>query len=229
MLFQVEGTQIYLLASMHKLPKEYSEFPPAILKAYQQSEKCIFEENIFTPRYPYPPFTNEDGSKQYWVQSLEITGKISEECGYYLPFGFDHQLLELTIKDRKQLDFLDTENNCNGFAFAPKEEQLKMLELFTNHRDEIATFLRRLYTAWREWDIVTLTELLNSQFALFPETYKRLITSRNRIWIPKLIEIANSKTQTLVTVGAFHFLREDGLCQQTEKHGLNLLEIPINT
>ena len=100
-----------------------------------------------------------------------------------------------------------------------------MFNLFKNYRDEIATFLSRAYAAWRVWDTITLTELLDSQFALFPETYYRLITTRNKTWLPKILTLANSGTQALITVGAFHFLREDGICQQARDHGINLVEL----
>jgi uncharacterized protein YbaP (TraB family) len=123
---------------------------------------------------------------------------------------------------------LDIENVCNVFASAPTEEQNLFLDLVTNQPDKFIEDLRSLYAAWRNWDVITLAEILNLRFALFPEMYRHLITIRNQLWCPKIISTIRTGIPALIVPGTLHYIGTDGICQQTRNHGYDLLEIPLH-
>lgn len=229
MLFQVVGTQVYLLAAMHLLPEEWQDLRPPIWQAYLQSETCIFEDNVLSPRFPFPPMKDDLHNYYPWAQALIVTNDLVKETGLVDKYGIDTQLLHQAFADKKTIDYLDNENACNAFARVSIKEQVLMLEFVLNQSHEIKTFLERIYSAWREWDTIALAELLEIQFSLFPETYHNLVTLRNHMWGPKIIDAITNGVPTLVAVGALHFIGVDGICQQVENHGHNLLKISTGT
>lgn len=225
MLFQVEGTQVYLLASMHLLPEEWRNLRTPIWQAYRKSKICIFEDNVLVPRHPFPPMKSDLNTFYPWAQALIKSSELANEIGLTAEYGIDSQLLKKAIEDRITIDFLDTENACNAFVRAPIGEQELMLDMVLNQPHEVKTMLQGIYSTWRKWDVIALTELLEKQFRLFPETYHHLITLRNNAWSFKIINTITTRVPAIIAVGALHFIGNDGICHQVKNHGFNLLKI----
>jgi len=228
LLFQVKGTHVYFIASFHRLPIDNYYLPAAVWSAYQQSKICIFEDNPLTGLHPCPPMKSDQNVYYPWAQALLLSTKLAESLGFVVSCCVDSQLLRESIEDKKTLDYLDIENVCNVFASAPIEEQNLFLDLVTNHSDKYIENLRRHYTAWRNWDVETLTEMLNLNFTLFPEMYRHLITLRNQLWCPKIVSTISSGDPAIIVAGASHFIGTEGICQLTMNHGYDLLEIPLD-
>jgi len=102
-----------------------------------------------------------------------------------------------------------------------KEQEL-MLDITLNHPEKIKSLLNEIYSAWREWNIASLAELLNIQVSMCPELHKRLVTTRNLAWSPKIISTITNGASAIITFGALHFLGVDGICHQIEDHGHHL-------
>jgi len=219
MLFKVKNTQVYLLASMHLLPKEWKVLPPSTIEAYRQSEFCVFEDNPIKSIYPYPPMKNDRNIFYPWIQSIIKTNELAKELGLFPEYGIDLQLFNKAIADQKKISYLDEENACNAFAQAPIKEQELMLDITLNHPEKIKSLLNEIYSAWREWNIASLAELLNIQVSMCPELHKRLVTTRNLAWSPKIISTITNGASAIITFGALHFLGVDGICHQIEDHG----------
>lgn len=225
MLFQVEGTQVYLLASIHSLPQNNNHINPEILRAYQQSEICVFEDDHKNQRTQPPPTHHDDGTQRIWYQALLKINSIARDNGFLFSSGIEETIFEKAQNDKKKIEFLDNENSNNAYAFAPIQEQTELLALANNNPEEVVNFLNGIYTAWRIWNTIALTEALETQFARFPEIYSRLHTARNQVWMPKILAIITNGSPALIIAGAFHFVGTEGICHQTHQHNFTLLEV----
>jgi len=185
----------------------------------------MFEDDTTNERHQPPNFRNGDGSLQPWAKAQQIIGSIAVESGFEFGSGLDSFLFKKSIEDKKEIEFLDIEDCRHAYSLAPIREQESMLSFAVNHREKVVDFLQGIYTAWRVWDVAALAEALQGQFCLFPETYGRLVTVRNQIWMPKILATISAGSSALIVAGAFHFVGPEGLCLQTKNHGYNLLEI----
>ena len=77
-----------------------------------------------------------------------------------------------------------------------------------------------LVQAWRKGDAEKIDELMAEDIkASQPKLYKKLITDRNRNWLP-LIEAGQKRLQTrFVLVGVGHLVGPDGIIETLKKKG----------
>jgi uncharacterized protein YbaP (TraB family) len=225
MIFQVENTRVFLIPSMHLLPEEWRGLRPHIWRAYRQSAVCIFEENAFAPRFPFPPMMKDADTYFPWAQALIRSSELAGAIGLSADCGLDAQLLTKALEDGINIEYLDTENACNALARAPLAEQEDMLAMVLDKPDELQALLKNIYLSWLTWDVTALTSLLESQCRLFPETYHHLVTRRNLVWSNRIFQIIDSGVPAIITVGALHFVGCHGICRQADLRGHTLLEI----
>ena len=135
--------------------------------------------------------------------------------------GVDMFFYELASKDKKVVEGLET-----------VDEQLDyVVSMADGNEDEFVTYslkdlknvkqqFKTLANAWRKGDVGKLDELMVAELKTQqPKLYKKLITDRNRNWLP-LID-ANQKTPRtkFVLVGVGHLVGPDGIIEALKKKG----------
>lgn len=120
----------------------------------------------------------------------------------------------------EQLDFLVTMADGNEDEFV--RHSLRELK---GAREEFG----RLATAWRSGDAAGLEELLTGRMKREqPALYRRLISERNRAWLPRIVAKRKPGQTGFVLVGAAHLVGEDGIIEALKKMGyvVERLDIP---
>jgi uncharacterized protein YbaP (TraB family) len=183
----------------------------------------------------YRAFTNHAGNVGLPMMLLEqftpamaaeaVEGMELMKLGFDPAFGLDKHFYRLAKKDGKQIIPLES-----------IEAQLDLLNGLTKQEGEwfMKTTLKEIETlkkdfgeiikAWEVGDSNRLAKLLNEAKGESPALFKRLLTDRNESWMPKLVELANGKTNAIVIVGAGHLVGKEGLVERLQAKGFKITQ-----
>ena len=56
-------------------------------------------------------------------------------------------------------------------------------------------------------------------FEEFPEVFKRMVTDRNRTWLPQIEELLAGERDAMVVVGSMHLVGEGGIVNLLREKG----------
>jgi uncharacterized protein len=127
-------------------------------------------------------------------------------------YGVDQHYFTAAKAAKKRIVPLETPEFqlklLTGFSKEEGEAAVKSLlqELESTRKD-----LPAMITAWRTGDAAKLELLLNDARKDAPAVFQRLVTDRNRRWVPKLEELARGKAPVIVIVGAGHLVGKDSV------------------
>jgi len=135
--------------------------------------------------------------------------------------GVDRHYYERAIKDKKIVKGLET-----------VDEQIDyVVSMADGNEDEFVTYsirdlktLKQKYAtlvhAWRTGDSKKLEELMVTEIqAGSPELYKKLLTDRNRNWLPMIDAFGRTPQREFVLVGVAHLAGPDGIIEALRKKG----------
>ncbi|HKI70695.1 MAG TPA: TraB/GumN family protein, partial [Verrucomicrobiae bacterium] len=91
--------------------------------------------------------------------------------------------------------------------------------------DETRKLFGKMITAWKTGDSKALARLLNSSMRETPSIYKRLVTDRNKRWVPKIEELLRGKQNAIVIVGAGHLVGKEGVVELLRKRGWRIVQL----
>jgi uncharacterized protein YbaP (TraB family) len=97
-------------------------------------------------------------------------------------------------------------------------QTLKELEQFETEFEQIVR-------AWAAGQEKQLRDLLLDNFKEYPDIYAKLISERNRNWLPKIQRHLQGTTKTLVVVGAAHLVGPDGIVELLKRHGYSVEQL----
>jgi len=104
------------------------------------------------------------------------------------------------------------------------EDQEKML-MQGQGPDSTMHQLMTIKDAWVAGNTVKLDSLLNSQMGRSASLFAKLVTDRNKSWIPKLEELARGKDDALVVVGAAHLVGKEGVLALLKAKGYTIEQL----
>ena len=91
--------------------------------------------------------------------------------------------------------------------------------------DKNSPDFERLMSAWRRGDANFLAESTRAGFGDFPAMADRLLTNRNRNWIPKLVGYLRSGQTYFVVVGSAHMGGPDGVLALLQARGYKIEQL----
>ena len=103
-----------------------------------------------------------------------------------------------------QIDLLD------GLPAKTQEESLLQT---LKELDQFEAEFEQLVRAWASGQEKQLDNLLLQSFKEYPDVYAKLISERNRNWLPKIESHLQGGNKTLVVVGAAHLVGRDGVVE----------------
>jgi hypothetical protein len=134
--------------------------------------------------------------------------------------GVDKHFFPLARKASKEivpLEPVDFQINLlTGFT---KQEGELLMKATLKDIDNLKKDLAELLKAWKTGDADKLEKLLNEAMKESPAIYKRMLTDRNRNWIPKIEELARGEKNAVVIVGAAHLVGKEGVVELLRKKG----------
>lgn len=135
--------------------------------------------------------------------------------------GVDQYFHERAMKDGKGIERLESVDEQIDFVVTMADGTENE---FVTHSLEDMKDLRedfgRLLQAWRKGDSGTLNELLIAEMkARHPVLYGKLITARNRNWLPLIEGYQKTPATEFILVGAAHLVGDDGILAALKRKG----------
>jgi uncharacterized protein YbaP (TraB family) len=94
------------------------------------------------------------------------------------------------------------------------------------HRIPISMVIQGdLIDAWHRHDDAALETLLTNRLALLPVTFGNALTRRNHLWMPALLKQVAEAIPTLIVVGAFHCVGDEGLPELLKRASVRLSRV----
>jgi uncharacterized protein YbaP (TraB family) len=139
--------------------------------------------------------------------------------------GLDQHFFQLARKAEKKIVPLETVDFqidlITGFS---QEEGELIMKTTLKDIDTTDKLLGELIDGWRNGDAEALQKLLNHAMADAPAIFKRLVTDRNRQWVPKIQEWCRGDQSVIVIVGAGHLVGPEGVVEMLRKQGLKVVQ-----
>ena len=140
-------------------------------------------------------------------------------------YGVDRHFFTLARKADKNIVPLETlDFQLDLLTSFSKEEGELLVKTTLKEIDTMEKELTDLLKAWQTGDSAKLEKLLNEAKQDAPVIYKRLVTDRNRQWLPKLEELARGKDNAIVIVGAGHLVGTNGIVELLKRKGYRLTQ-----
>ena len=160
-----------------------------------------------------------------WFCAMTIEVFSYRKAGFNGDNGIDKQIYGWARQDSKAVRWLEPPaahiGLFTGMGDALSREFLAsaMDESGGDAGDDPAELLR----AWRENDVGAIETLDRQLKAGYPGVYQRLLSDRNRSWMPQLKRLLDGGEPQLIVVGAAHLVGPDGIIPQLRARGYKVL------
>lgn len=161
-----------------------------------------------------------------WMAALTLMSFELEKAGYSPASGIDTHFWNRAGeagKDRSALETVDFQVSL--FADLTPGESLSFLEYTLADLETVIPLMEELSAKWREGDTTYVQEMMGSEFDDFPELYEKLISNRNKAWMPAIEELLAGEGSALVVVGAMHLVGVDGVVEMLRKRGYTVTQL----
>jgi uncharacterized protein YbaP (TraB family) len=139
--------------------------------------------------------------------------------------GLDKHFFPLARKAEKEVVPLETVDfQVSLMTEFTKEEGNSLMKTTLKELKNMGKDLNDLLKAWEVGDSAKLEKLLHEAMADEPAIYKRLITDRNKSWIPKIEEFLRGGKNAVVIVGAAHLVGKEGVVELLRKKGYKIVQ-----
>lgn len=155
-----------------------------------------------------------------WLLALTLSVMEMQRAGLKPQFGIEQHFIQRMRSDGKQgLGLESIDEQLALFAEGSSEEQDQQLRQTLEQMPEMDEQLERMLALWRAGDGEALHAMMKEEMADYPALYERLISERNRNWIPELEAQLADPGNELVVVGAAHLVGEDGVVELLRQRG----------
>jgi len=161
-----------------------------------------------------------------WFLSLSLVAMKVQQLGYNAQHGVDQHFFERARKAKKEVLGLETADfQINLLDSLPAKTQEEALLQTLKELDQFETEFEQLVRAWAAGQESQLDKLLLESFKEYPEVYAKLISERNRNWLPKIESHFQGGNKTLVVVGAAHLVGRDGVVELLKRKGYSVEQL----
>lgn len=104
------------------------------------------------------------------------------------------------------------------------DSQAVLLLAFIGLDRESAEF-KKTVTAWKRGDIDAVDRIVREDYGQVPSVQRRIITDRNRRWLPEIIQWLQSGETTMVVAGTAHMAGSEGLPALLKAQGFQVEQL----
>jgi uncharacterized protein YbaP (TraB family) len=159
-----------------------------------------------------------------WMVTMTLLFLELEKNGISPTDGLDLYFSNKAKKDGKQTGGLeDVYNHIELISSFEEAFDDSIIESFIQEVEAVQVVMESLIKSWRAGNEAEIDEYLSENMRKeFPKLYKRLLTDRNRDWIPTLETLMDSGKRTLVIVGVGHLVGENSVINLLKSRGYKL-------
>lgn len=236
MYFQLFGTNVRLLGSMHMFPAANPNMPAWVAQAYEWSESLVFESD---PSTILPLFKSQAGQSLKGLLSPEVLSVLEAfwpTNGPLSPLnemrpwaalllaatlnqqtseGVEPRFLRSVVENSKPFWFLETTQEvAAAFESVPLEEVQASLALLVSDLSAPQRMLNQMHIAWLQRDLKGVHDVASqSPSFAFPGIRSAILDRRNRAWAPVINDALENPERTLIVVGALHLYGQGNLIE----------------
>jgi len=161
-----------------------------------------------------------------WFLSLSLVAMKMQQLGYDAQHGVDRHFFERAKTAKKDILGLETADfQLNLLDSLPAKTQEESLLQTLKELDQFETEFEQIMGAWAAGQEKQLNDLLLKSFKEYPDIYAKLISERNRTWLPKIESHFQGGNKTLVVVGAAHLVGRDGVVELLRRKGYSVEQL----
>jgi len=161
-----------------------------------------------------------------WFLSLSLVVMKMQQLGYDAQHGVDRHFFDRARKAKKEVLGLETADfQINLLDSLPAKTQEESLLQTLKELDQFETEFEQVVRAWAAGHEKQLDNLLLESFKEYPDVYAKLISERNRNWLPKIESHFQGGNKTLVVVGAAHLVGRDGVVELLKRKGYSVEQL----
>lgn len=155
-----------------------------------------------------------------WMAALALTSIELMKSGFSVDAGLDLHLAQRARKAGKKIEAFETADyQVSLFSDMGEDESCAFLRYTLKDMESVVAQLGDLTRAWKSGDVATLSALLTEAFSDEPELFERLVTVRNRAWLPQIEGLLKGDDTAMVVVGALHMVGPGGLIEMLRDRG----------
>ncbi len=156
-----------------------------------------------------------------WLLTLTLMAMELEKNGISPRDGVDLYFSNKAKKDGKNTGGLeDIHKHIELVSSLEEDLDGSIIESFIQELEELQVIMDGLIKSWRAGDEAGIDKFISENMRKeHPKLYKRLLTDRNRDWIPHLEALMDSGKRTLVIVGVGHLVGKDSVINLLKSKG----------
>ncbi len=162
-----------------------------------------------------------------WMAALTLTSLELQRGGYLGSEGIDAHFAARAKADGKRRVALESVDfQVSLFAEMTDAQGAEFLRYTLTELETVIPLVDDIVAAWSAGDAARLETLLLEGFDQHPELFEKLVTDRNRRWLPALVEQLSGDGDALVVVGALHLVGDQGLVELLRAEGYEPVQVP---
>jgi len=107
----------------------------------------------------------------------------------------------------------------------PERTQEMMLVQTLKDISTMEKEVEAIIKAWASGDVKAMESALLQSMREYPEVYQRLVSDRNRGWIPKIESYLSQSENYLIVVGAGHLAGKDSIIEMLKAKGYSVEQL----
>ena len=158
-----------------------------------------------------------------WMADLAVSQAFVDAHGGEESSGVEEVLNREAPASARRRAFETASDQISTLADAPRAEQLASLSETLRSIEEEPGDYNDIVTAWMKGDMAQLVkDALDPLRKTTPETYRRLITVRNRAWVPQILQRLAGSGETVMVVGVGHLIGPDSVPAMLRARGIKV-------
>jgi len=137
--------------------------------------------------------------------------------------GVDQHYFRRARDSGKEIVPLETvDYQIDLFTGLSKEEGELVVKSMLKDMANTRKMLGEIVRAWQTGDAAGIDNFLNEATSEAPAIMKRMVTDRNRNWVPKIEGLLRGGKNAIVIVGAAHLVGKEGVVELLRQRGLKV-------
>lgn len=158
-----------------------------------------------------------------WFCAVTLELMAMQRAGFNPELGIDQHFFARARDDGRPVLGLETAEEQGELFIGLDEKQ--SVAMLASTLDEITSGSQdplELLRLWRDADLPALEKILKELRQQHPLIHARMISDRNRAWVPDLLPLFAGAAPQMVIVGAAHLPGPDGLLALLKARGLSI-------
>jgi uncharacterized protein YbaP (TraB family) len=161
-----------------------------------------------------------------WLLAVTLSAFELTRAGYSPDSGIDRYFFDRAVERGIPTVALETvDEQVALFESLDPAEDEAFLRSTLHEIDEVIPMVDELLAAWRSGNVAEVEQLLGEAYSEAPELMERLVTARNRRWLPRIEELLAGSEEAMVVVGALHLVGENGLVALLGERGYSVEQL----